>query len=48
VLEEVAVGYSLDDIAACTDMAYAVADDVKLDAFGAPQAESPQPGAACV
>jgi len=35
VLEEVAVGYSLDDIAACTDMAYAVADDVKLDAFGA-------------
>ena len=28
-------GYTLDDIAACTDMAYAVADDVKLDAFGA-------------
>jgi len=34
VLEEVAVGYSLDDIAACTDMAYAVADDIKLDAYG--------------
>ncbi len=24
----------LDDIAACTDMAYTVADDVKLDAYG--------------
>lgn len=35
VLEEVAVGYSLDNIAACTDMAYSVADDVKLDACGA-------------
>jgi acetate CoA/acetoacetate CoA-transferase beta subunit len=34
VLEEAAKGYSLDDIAACTDMAYAVAGDVKLDAFG--------------
>ena len=34
VLEEVAVGYTLDDIAACTDMAYTVADDVALDAFG--------------
>ena len=34
VLEEVAVGYSLDDIAACTDMAYSVAEQVKLDAFG--------------
>ena len=34
VLEEVAVSYTLDDIAACTDMAYIVADDVKLDAFG--------------
>ena len=34
-LEEVAVGYTPDDIAACTDMAYSVADDVKLDAFGA-------------
>ena len=34
VLEEVAAGYSLDDIAACTDMAYAVAADVKLNAYG--------------
>jgi acetate CoA/acetoacetate CoA-transferase beta subunit len=34
VLEEVAVGYSLADIAACTGMAYTVADDVKLDAYG--------------
>ncbi|MCX6364614.1 MAG: 3-oxoacid CoA-transferase subunit B [Actinobacteria bacterium] len=34
VLEEVAAGHTLDDIAACTDMAYVVADDVKLDAFG--------------
>ncbi len=34
VLEEVAKGYSLDDIAACTDMTYTVADDVKLDAYG--------------
>ena len=34
VLEEVAVGYTLDDIAGCTDMAYTVADDVALDAFG--------------
>ncbi len=34
VLEEVAVGYSLDDIATCTDMEYTVAEDVELDAFG--------------
>ncbi len=34
VLEEVAVGYTLEAIAACTDMAYAVADDVRMDAFG--------------
>lgn len=34
VLEEAAVGYTLDDIAGRTDMAYTVADDVKLDAFG--------------
>ena len=34
VLEEVAAGYTLDDIAACTDMAYSVADDVRLDAYG--------------
>lgn len=34
VLEEVAAGHTLDDIAACTDMAYTVAPDVKLDAYG--------------
>jgi len=34
VLEEVACGYTPDDIAACTDMDYVVADDVKLDAYG--------------
>ncbi len=34
VLEEVAVGYTLEAIAACTEMAYAVADDVRMDAFG--------------
>jgi len=34
VLEEVAVGYSLADIAGCTHLAYTVADDVKLDAYG--------------
>ena len=33
-LKEVACGFSLDDIAACTDMAYVVAEDVQLDAFG--------------
>jgi acetate CoA/acetoacetate CoA-transferase beta subunit len=48
VLHEVAVGFTLDDIAACTDFAYTVADDVKLDAYGAPVAETAQPGAACV
>jgi acetate CoA/acetoacetate CoA-transferase beta subunit len=35
VLEEVACGHTLDEIAACTEMAYTVADDVKLDAYGA-------------
>ncbi len=34
VLEEVAFGYSLDDIAACTDMDYDVADDVHMEAYG--------------
>ena len=34
VLEEVAVGYSLEAIAACTDMAYTVADDVRMAAYG--------------
>ena len=35
VLEEVACGYTPDDIAACTEMAYTVAADVRLDAYGA-------------
>jgi acetate CoA/acetoacetate CoA-transferase beta subunit len=39
VLTDVARGYTLDDIAACTDMTYTVADDVKMDAFG-PEPES--------
>jgi len=39
VLEEVARGYTLEDIAACTEMDYVVAPDVKLDAFG-PEPES--------
>jgi acetate CoA/acetoacetate CoA-transferase beta subunit len=34
VLEEVARGYTLDDIAACTEMEYTVADDVKMNAYG--------------
>jgi acetate CoA/acetoacetate CoA-transferase beta subunit len=40
VLEDVARGFTLDDIAACTDMAYTVADDVRLNGFG------PEPGEA--
>jgi acetate CoA/acetoacetate CoA-transferase beta subunit len=40
VLEEVARGYTLDDIAACTEMAYSVADDVRLEAYGAPEETS--------
>ncbi len=48
VLEEVASGYTLDDIAACTDMAYTVAENVKLDAYGGEVEESEQPGAVCV
>jgi acetate CoA/acetoacetate CoA-transferase beta subunit len=34
LLEEVARGYGLDDIAACTEMDYVVSDTVKLDAYG--------------
>jgi acetate CoA/acetoacetate CoA-transferase beta subunit len=34
VLEEVAKGYTIEDIAACTEMDYLVSDVVKLDAFG--------------
>jgi acetate CoA/acetoacetate CoA-transferase beta subunit len=37
VLKEVARGYTLDDIAACTDMAYTIAGDVQLEAYGAPE-----------
>jgi 3-oxoacid CoA-transferase B subunit len=35
VLEEVARGHTVAEIAACTEMVYAVADDVRLDAYGA-------------
>ena len=35
VLEEVACGHTLEEIAAATTMAYAVAGDVRLDAYGA-------------
>ena len=34
VLEEVACGYTLDDIAACTEMDYMVAETVKMGAYG--------------
>jgi 3-oxoacid CoA-transferase B subunit len=34
VLEEVACGYTLQDIAETTDMAYTVSDSVKLEAYG--------------
>ena len=34
MLEEVACGYTLDDIKACTDMDYVVSDTVTLDAYG--------------
>ena len=34
VLEEVARGHTLEEIATCTEMAYAVADDVRRDAYG--------------
>lgn len=34
VLEEVAAGYSLEAIAACTDMTYTVAEDVRMAAYG--------------
>ncbi len=38
VLEEVARGYTLEDIAACTEMDYVVSENVKMDAYG------PEPG----
>jgi acetate CoA/acetoacetate CoA-transferase beta subunit len=34
VLEEVADGYTLDDIAAVTDLAYTVSKDVRMEAYG--------------
>jgi acetate CoA/acetoacetate CoA-transferase beta subunit len=34
VLEEIARGYTLEDIAACTEMDYTVSQTVKIDAFG--------------
>lgn len=34
VLEEVARGYTLEDIAACTEMDYVVSENVKMDAYG--------------
>jgi acetate CoA/acetoacetate CoA-transferase beta subunit len=34
VLEEVARGYTVDDIASCTEMDYVVSDAVKVDAYG--------------
>ena len=42
VLEEVAVGHTLEEIAACTEMAYTVADDVRLDAYGDPPERPPR------
>jgi acetate CoA/acetoacetate CoA-transferase beta subunit len=42
VLEEVAAGYSVEAIAACTDMAYTVAEDVRMAAYGDDQT-SPSP-----
>ncbi len=34
VLEEVARGYSLDDIAACTELDYVISETIKLEAYG--------------
>ena len=34
VLEEVAAGFTLDDISGCTDMDYTVSDAVRLSAYG--------------
>jgi 3-oxoacid CoA-transferase B subunit len=34
VLEEVARGYGLDDIAACTELEYMISETVKLEAYG--------------
>jgi 3-oxoacid CoA-transferase B subunit len=34
VLEEIACGHTLEEIAACTEMTYTLAEDVKVDAYG--------------
>jgi acyl CoA:acetate/3-ketoacid CoA transferase beta subunit len=34
VLEEVAKGYGLDDIAACTGLDYVISETVRLEAYG--------------
>ena len=34
IMEEVARGYTLEDIAAATEMAYAVSEEVKMEAYG--------------
>lgn len=36
VLEEVACGHTLEEIAACTEMTYTVSENVVLDAYGSP------------
>lgn len=38
VLEEVAAGSTLESVAACTEMTYTVAADVRLDAYGVAEA----------
>ena len=35
VLEEIAKGYNLDDIAACTELDYVISETIKLEAYGA-------------
>jgi acetate CoA/acetoacetate CoA-transferase beta subunit len=34
VLEEIAKGYNLDDIAACTELDYVISETIKLEAYG--------------
>jgi hypothetical protein len=42
VLEEVARGYTLDDIAKCTQIDYLVSENIKMDAYG-PEPEAKEP-----
>ena len=42
VLEEVARGYTLDDMAECTQMDYLVSENIKMDAYG-PEPEAKEP-----